>query len=244
MLKKLFILIFLFIFVESCASNKIINQEISDAQKINGTDEMKEIRYVAIGDSYTIGEGIDQKKSWPVLLTNHLISNGIKIKLIANPSRTGWTTQQAIERELPVFKDSNPDFATLLIGVNDWVQGADKEDFRARFVLLLEQMQALLRDRNKIIIITIPDFSATPTGKIFSNGRDISKGIAEFNEIIKQESSKRKLKVVDIYSATQEMAKNSELIADDGLHPSAKEHEIWEEMIYSVAYEMLKDYKK
>ena len=98
-----------------------------------------------------------------------------------------------------------------------------------------------LEKTENLIIVTIPDFSATPTGKLYSGGRDISKGIAEFNDIIKEEAAKRKLNVVDIYPATQEMALDPQLVASDGLHPSAKEHEVWERMIYTVAYDILKE---
>src|SRR5256885_10718613 len=104
----------------------------------------REIRYVALGDSYSIGEGATSEQSWPSLLTRHLSSEGIKTELIANPSVTGWTTQQAIDRELPVFRAANPTFATLLIGVNDWVQGITEQKFRKNFSYLVEQMLANL----------------------------------------------------------------------------------------------------
>src|SRR6266699_5408790 len=110
-------------------------------------DEEK-IRYVAIGDSYSIGEGASPNESWPALLTRHLNDNGLHVDLVANPSRTGWTTQQAIDRELPIFVESKPDFATLQIGVNDWVQGIDAETFRKNFTYLVDQMLAMLRDKS------------------------------------------------------------------------------------------------
>src|SRR5690348_2901825 len=88
------------------------------------------IRYVALGDSYTIGEGASPNESWPAVLTRHLKEQGIDIELVANPSATGWTTKQLIDRELPIFKDKEPNFGTLLIGVNDWVQGIDEKTFR------------------------------------------------------------------------------------------------------------------
>src|SRR6266571_9055873 len=81
------------------------------------------IRYAAIGDSYSIGEGASPKESWPAILTQHLNAQGLHVDLVANPSRTGWTTKDAINHELPIFTESKPDFATLQIGVNDWVQG-------------------------------------------------------------------------------------------------------------------------
>src|SRR5690348_4475030 len=75
--------------------------------------EAERIRYAVIGDSYSIGEGASPEESWPAVLTRHLQKHGLHIDLVANPSRTGWTTQQAIDRELPIFLESKPNFATL-----------------------------------------------------------------------------------------------------------------------------------
>src|SRR5437868_10360462 len=103
------------------------------AAKAEDTREEEKIRYVAIGDSYSIGEGASPNESWPALLTRHLNARGLHVDLVANPSRTGWTTQQAIDHELPIFVAAKPNFATLQIGVNDWVQGVDENSFRQRF---------------------------------------------------------------------------------------------------------------
>src|SRR6266516_1953064 len=118
--------------------------------------DKEKIRYVAIGDSYSIGEGALPNESWPALLTLHLNDKGLHVDLVANPSRTGWTTQQAIDRELPIFVESKPDFATLQIGVNDWVQGIDAETFRKNFIYLVDQMLAMLRDKSRLLVVTIP----------------------------------------------------------------------------------------
>src|SRR5215813_3449992 len=77
-----------------------------------GTSVMKSetIHYAVIGDSYSCGEGASPNESWPALLTRHLNENGIHVELVENPSRTGWTTQDAIDRELPVFFKAKPDF--------------------------------------------------------------------------------------------------------------------------------------
>src|SRR5437899_6279750 len=109
------------------------------------TDQQR-IRYVAIGDSYSIGEGASPNESWPALLTRHLNEKGLHVDLVANPSVTGWTTQQAIDRELPIVLKEKPNFSTLQIGVNDWVQDVDAEKFRKNFAFLLDQMLGLLRD--------------------------------------------------------------------------------------------------
>ena len=201
--------------------------------------EKSRVRYVAIGDSYSIGEGASPNESWPAVLTRHLNEKGLRVELVANPSVTGWTTQQAIERELPVFLKANPNFATLQIGVNDWVQDVDAETFRKRFVFLADQMLGVLRDKNRLLIVTIPDFGVTPTGPRYARGRNISEGIASFNKIISDESMKRGLRIVDIFELSKEMGKDSSLVAADGLHPSAKEYAEWEKIILPAALELL-----
>lgn len=198
------------------------------------------IRYVALGDSYTICTGATEAQSWPVLLSKHLKESKVNVELIANPSQNGWTTQNLIDRELPVLDKSKATFVTLLIGVNDWVQGVDAKTFQKNLIKIIDHVQAQLSDKNKLILITIPDFGVTSTGARYSGGRDISKGISEFNAIILDEAKKRNLKTVDIFPISKAMGKDNSLVAPDGLHPSAKEYAIWETLIYPVALNLLK----
>jgi lysophospholipase L1-like esterase len=198
------------------------------------------VRYVAIGDSYSIGEGASPDQSWPAVLTRHLNAEGLQVDLIANPSVTGWTSQQAIDRELPIFLQSKPNFATLQIGVNDWVQSVDETTFRKRFASLVDQMLAVLSKKDRLLIVTVPDFSVTPTGARYSRGRNISEGLTRFNEIINDEAKKRSLKVVDVFPTSKAMKNDPSLIAADGLHPSAKEYAEWEKLIFPAAFELLK----
>src|SRR6266404_9809674 len=120
--------------------------------------EVQRIRYAVVGDSYSCGEGASPKESWPALLTRHLNAQGLHVDLVANPSRTGWTTQQAIDLELPIFLGSKPNFGTLQIGVNDWVRGIDAETFRKHFALLADGMLEVLPNKNRLLVVTIPDF--------------------------------------------------------------------------------------
>ena len=206
--------------------------------------ETNKIRFLPIGDSYTIGEGAKEEEAWPVLLCKHLNESGVKIDLIANPSRTAWTSQMAIDMELPVFEKLKPDFATLLIGVNDWVQQVPAEKFHENLKILLDRMQSVLSKKDHLILITIPDFSAAPEGSKYAHGRDISKGILEFNTIIINEARQRKLNLVDVYLISQQMSHDKELVATDGLHPSAKEYALWEKLIYPAAFDLLKEVRK
>ena len=192
---------------------------------------MQKINYIALGDSYTIGEGATEKESWPSLMVKTLQTEGWKIELVANPSETGWTTKDLIEKELPVFDELDCNFVTLLIGVNDWVQGISEEQFSSNLDHIFDHLQKGLHDPSKILVINIPDFGVTPEGAKYSKGRDISAGINDFNLILKKKAMERSLPFVDIFPQSQNMKDQPDLIAKDGLHPSAKEYSIWEPQI-------------
>lgn len=197
------------------------------------------ISYVALGDSYTIGTGANEEQAWPVLLTQHLKRNKVNIELVANPSVNGRTTQGLIEYSLPILDASKPTFVTLLIGTNDWVIGMDAVTFQQNLIYIIEHIQKQLPDKSKLVLLTLPDFSLTPSGANYGKGRDISKGLSEFNKIISSEALKRKLKIVDLFELSQEVKTNPDLISDDGLHPSAKGYAAWEKHIYDVVYPLL-----
>src|SRR5712691_264652 len=165
----------------------------------------EKIHYVALGDSYSIGEGASPNESWLAVMTRHLKSRGVDVDLVANPSVTGWTTQDLIERELPIFQKEKPNFGSLLIGVNDWVQGVDEKTFRQRFSFIVEEMLKVLATKDRLLVVTIPDFGVTPVGSKYARGRNISEGIASFNRIIADESAKRGLRVVDIFALSKKM---------------------------------------
>jgi len=209
------------------------------ACSFNKPGQKKGIKYVALGDSYTCCTGAKPEEAWPVLLTKHLKDSGVNIELSANPARNGWTTQDLIDGELPVVEQIKPEFVTLLIGVNDWVQGIDSATFHKNLSFIIETVQGQLTNKKNLVLITIPDFGVTPTGAMYNNGRDIAKGIAGFNTIIKKEAEKRGLQCVDIYPETQKMKNNPNLIAKDGLHPSATEYSKWETLIFPAVLKSL-----
>ena len=163
---------------------------MANAEQTRAGDGGKTLRYAVIGDSYSIGEGTTERQSWPALLTRHLTSRVRPVELVSNPARTGWTTQDAIERELPLFRAARPDFGTLMIGVNDWVQAVDKATFRRRLAHLLDEMLKVLPNEKCLLVINIPDFSVTLDGPNYARGRDISAGLASFNRITTDEARK------------------------------------------------------
>src|SRR5436189_2464180 len=197
------------------------------------------VRYAVVADSYSCGEGAKPSESWPALLAQHLKAQGVDVDLVSNPSKTGWTTKDAIDKELPKFVNANPNFATLLIGVNDWVQGIDETTFRNRFSFLVDQMLAVLPNKKRLLVVTIPDFGVTPTGPKYSRGRNIHEGILGFNKIVTEEARKRGLEVVDIFPLSKKMGQDKSLVAKDGLHPSAKAYAEWEKIVFPTALQLL-----
>jgi acyl-CoA thioesterase I len=202
-----------------------------------GTEATTE-RYVALGDSYTIGEGVAPDERWPDLVVADLRREGVAIELVANPAVTGWTTAQLIEHELPLFEAARPTFATLLIGVNDWVQGVDADAFRTRLLAIVAQVQATLPDPLRCVAVTIPDFSVTPTGGQYARGRDITAGLAHFNDIVADVAAGAGWSVVDIFPLSRRQV-GPEWVAADGLHPSAAAYRQWADLIVPVAREVL-----
>ena len=201
---------------------------------------LKQINYLPLGDSYTICTGANAPEAWPTLLTKHLNDAGIKTTLLDNPARNGFSTQNLIDKELPLLKKLKPNFVTLLIGVNDWVREVPKVTFEKNLKHIIDEVQLQLPDKTKLLLITIPDFGVTPQGKSYGSGRNISEGILEFNAIIIAEGKKRNLQVVDIFELSKKMKDDATLVANDGLHPSAKEYAEWEKLILPAATKLLK----
>ena len=102
-------------------------------------------------------------------------------------------------------------------------------------------MRVVLPNDKRLLVVNIPDFSVTPDGPKYARGRDISAGLASFNEIIAEEARRRGLRMVDIFPASQEMRDHRELVSADRLHPSAKTYAQWEAIIFPVAQELLGD---
>ena len=203
-------------------------------------DGREPIRYVALGDSYTIGRGVSPEEAWPAVLVKHLQREGVDVSLLANLGSSGSTAEDVRAVQVPIYRNLKADFVSLLIGSNDWVRGVSPEEFRGRLSGLMDEIIAALPKKDRLLIVTIPDFSVTPLGPEFSVGRDISRGLGRFNKIIKEEATKRKLAVVDIFPMSRDAEKDNALISDDGLHPSARGYAAWEEAIFPVAKKILK----
>lgn len=192
----------------------------------------KDKRYLALGDSYTIGQGVPPTDRYPVQTKNWLVANGIKeLKDPEIIATTGWTTinlQSAIETQKP----AGPfDVVSILIGVNDQYQTRSTAGYRERFTELLKKCIVLANYLpSHVFVLSIPDYSVTPFAKNF-DVEQISKQIDEFNAINKQVALSYNVQYLDITPSTRQAANNPGLICADGLHPSGIEYTKWAERL-------------
>lgn len=198
------------------------------------------IRYVAIGDSYTVATGIEEKDSWPSQLTQKLKSAGIEINLIEILGMRGATSQQTLNEVMPLLKNLEPEFVTLLIGVNDWIrEGISSSKFKIRIKNLIDEIQSNLPPK-KLLLITIPDFSCSPQKKNWGYGKSATNGITRLNKILKTEAALRDLVIVDIYPLSQNLCSQVGMFSDDGVHPSALQYSKWVDLIFPHLIDNLK----
>lgn len=206
---------------------------------------MPAIRYLALGDSYTIGESVDESERWPDQLARLIgfspqfggSGRMVDITLIA---RTGWTTGELWEG-LQARELSPPyDLVSLLIGVNNQYRGGDIEEYRAEFVFMLDKsIEFAGGEVDRVIVLSIPDWSVTP----FAADRDRGKIAAEidrFNAVNREETARAGVHYVDVTPISREAVHDPALIAGDGLHPSGKMYAAWAELALPVVLEILK----
>ncbi len=188
------------------------------------------LRYVALGDSYTIGTSVNEPERWPNQLVGALAADPVRLDLVANPAVNGFTSADVIAVELPRLADLKPDFVTLLIGVNDVVQGVPEAEYRARIAEILATLRGLL-PANRIVVVTTPDYTVTPAGADYGDPAAKRAGIRRVNAIATEEARRLGIAVVDIFDISSGAATDRGLVARDGLHPSGRQYGLWVERI-------------
>jgi len=187
--------------------------------------------YLALGDSYTIGESVLPSENFPNQTVQLLTQSGYNFKSAEIIAKTGWTTDE-LQNSINSHTFTSPyDIVTLLIGVNNQYRGRPVDTYKPEFENLLRQaIQFAGGKTDHVIVLSIPDWGVTP----FANGRDraqIAREIDEYNSAKKTISENYKVNFIDITSLTREAANDLSLLAADGLHPSAKEYKRWSEKL-------------
>jgi lysophospholipase L1-like esterase len=191
------------------------------------------LRYLALGDSYTIGTGASRKAhNYPSILAARLAeTTGAKVEL-TNPAVNGFTTVDLIENELGLVDRLKPHLVSILIGVNDLVQGRLPADYRKSLVRIYDTVGALRLNSGRVIAISIPNWSVVPAAKTFGNPEGIKALTETFNEIAKSEADKRAFTWIDIGPVSASKSGSRGWISSDQLHPGDAQYAAWGDFIW------------
>lgn len=196
--------------------------------------------YLALGDSYTIGEAVPLGKSFPYQVVQLLRKKEYAFNAPEIIAKTSWTTDELQEAVNNYTLLSKYDFVTVLIGVNNQYRGRDAIEYKEQLEEILKKAIELANGKKEhVIVISIPDYSVTPHAKSMDANK-ISKEIEVFNGINKALSIQYKVQYVDITAGSKEAKNDASLIAVDGLHPSEKEYAKWAEKIVEAFTSQLK----
>jgi len=193
------------------------------------------LRFLALGDSYTIGERVAPAQRWPIQLAQRLREQGLDLDAPTIVATTGWTTAQLSAAIAAADLDDAYDLVSLQIGVNNQYQGRSPAEYRQEFVSLLARASALAGDDPaRVIVLSIPDWGVMP----FAAGRDraaIRAEIDAFNAINRQAAQAAGVRYVDVTPISRQAAADDALLAPDGLHPSGQMYAAWVDLVYPVA---------
>ncbi len=189
------------------------------------------LTYLALGDSYTIGESVLEEGRWPVQLTESLKQAGISFKHVQIIAKTGWTTDELADAIDTSGVTSPYSLVSLLIGVNNQYRGRPVENFRQEFAQLLDKaIKFAGNDPGRVFVVSIPDWGVSP----FAAGRDrekIAMEIDSFNNVKKEVCEKKGILFIDITGISRNTESGADMFAPDGLHPSAEQYKLWVEKI-------------
>jgi lysophospholipase L1-like esterase len=191
------------------------------------------VRYLALGDSYTIGTGASSPaNSWPTLISARLARQIHRRVLLTNPAVNGFTTLDLIKHELPQIRRVKPDLVTILIGVNDLVRDRSPEDYRASLVEIYDELAKEKALGVRVFAVSIPNWSVVPAAREFGDPERIRDLTDTFNDIAREEAEKRGFGWIDITAASLSGLGTPGWIASDGLHPGDNQYAAWAEVIW------------
>lgn len=192
--------------------------------------------YLALGDSYTIGEGVEPAGRWPMQLAAALRDIGVAVDDPTIIATTGWTTDE-LEAGIDADAPQGPfELVSLLIGVNDQYRGRSVDEYRPRFTALLQRALAFAGDRApRVLVLSIPDWGVTPYA--VASGRDrvrIGQELDAYNAAAAAICAEHDVAFVDITDLSRQLGGESVMLAEDGLHPSAAMYTLWHQRAFEV----------
>jgi lysophospholipase L1-like esterase len=188
------------------------------------------LRFLALGDSYTKGEGVPAAERWPVQLAARLRSAGLDLAEPQVVAETGWRTDD-LDAGINAVDPRGPfDLVTLLIGVNNQFQNRSAGQYRVEFDALLRRAVGFAGgDPSRVVVLSIPDYGATPYGQM-NDPAAIAAGVAQFNAVNRELSRKAGVRYVDVTPVSGQAATDATLTAPDDLHPSGRMYAAWADL--------------
>lgn len=183
------------------------------------------IKYFALGDSFTAGSGSSPEQSYPAKLRDLWKSAGVQVELL-NVAEEGQTTEEVLKHQLPKAEAFHPDLVMLTAGANDIVHGVKEKAFRAALRKIFNGLVASGVPSRRIFVLSQPNWAESPSASAYGDPEQLVEQIRKYNDALREECKKAKVSFIDLKALTDRQAK-SQLIASDGLHPSALAYEQW-----------------
>ncbi|WP_037325512.1 SGNH/GDSL hydrolase family protein [Salinimicrobium terrae] len=228
-MKKIFLFCSMLVLLMGCKENGSENITVVEEDAL---------RYLALGDSYTIGESVNPEMRWPVKLAAKLRADGFEIEEPRIIATTGWTTQDLLRAMDAQLNNEEFDLVSVSIGVNNQYQGKSIDAYREDLYTIFER--AILhseRGAEGVFAVSIPDYGVTPFGA--ARAEEIGQEIDEFNEVFQEVAKEFNVNFFNITPISRKAADQPELIAEDNLHPSGEMYRQWVNLFYEEVKQML-----
>ena len=243
-LLRLLLILSIYFLSDGCESSNSfdIKQEEGSLQ-LNSDDEARELNtvssinnpysFLALGDSYTIGEGVEENERWPNQFIKYAQEYNVYFENPKIIAETGWKSYDLINAIKSTDFEKKYDYISLLIGVNNQFNSIPINEFNEDLNKLLNEINYLRKASSSIIIISIPDWGYTPFGEGY-NRSQISNEINQFNNVLKRFAANNDLNFVDVTEISRKAISETNLIANDNLHPSGLMYYEWVEKIFQI----------
>lgn len=226
---------FLFIAVLISSCEESLSGPNFDMNRDMG-DKKDTIDFLALGDSYTIGQSVDPGDRWPNQLVVALKDNSYMVRDFKIIAQTGWTTSNLLTA-IDAAELGQYNLVSLLIGVNNQYQRKPFDLFESEFEILLNKAIDLAGGKDNVFVVSIPDYGVTPFGS--SNSSTIAMELDEYNSFMEERCTELEIPFIDITSISRMMGSNEGALAPDNLHPSGEQYTRWTEVIYPAVVNLL-----